>query len=286
MGRRKILTEVRFCACNCGGTFECKINSKQRFIQGHNLRVKNPLENPESREKMIRSKRGKTLSELGHKPDCKCSICKAKRGECKGENSYWWGKKFSEEQRNLLHKPHGGNSRHRKGKTNEEYFGKEKAAELKEANRRAHIGKKHKVESKQKNQTAGLKNWQNPEYRERQIKAIFEGLKLKPNKPEKFLSSVLQQLFPNEWKYTGDGSVLIGYKNPDFININGQKKIIELFGDYWHGKERTKKSKEKEEQQRAKYFAKYGYLTLIVWEYELKEVKILKEKLSVFNERR
>jgi len=33
--------EKRYCACNCGGTFECKFDSNQRFIPGHNLRLKN-----------------------------------------------------------------------------------------------------------------------------------------------------------------------------------------------------------------------------------------------------
>jgi len=36
----RIPREIRFCECNCGGTFECKINSKQRFINGHNKRGK------------------------------------------------------------------------------------------------------------------------------------------------------------------------------------------------------------------------------------------------------
>lgn len=32
---RKILRESRFCKCGCKQTFECKINSKQQFINGH-----------------------------------------------------------------------------------------------------------------------------------------------------------------------------------------------------------------------------------------------------------
>ena len=40
-----------------------------------------------------------------------------------------------------------------------------------------------------------------------------------------------------EYDFVGDGKIMIGTKNPDFINIK-IKKIIEVFGDYWH----TKKS--------------------------------------------
>jgi len=127
-----------------------------------------------------------------------------------------------------------------------------------------------------------LKQWQNPEYRKRQLKAIIAGSHTKPNKSEKKLRRGLNHLFPGEYKYVGDGSILIGYKNPDFINVNSQKKIIELFGDYWHGEERTGRTKRQEENQRIKHFAKYGYKTLIIWESELENIKQLKEKLLKF----
>lgn len=73
----------------------------------------------------------------------------------------------------------------------------------------------------------------------------------------------------------GDGSVILEGKIPDFININGQKKIIELFGNYWH--------KEGDEQTRKEYFNKYGYETLIIWEEEMKNLENVKNKLINFN---
>lgn len=93
----------------------------------------------------------------------------------------------------------------------------------------------------------------------------------------------LSKLFPNEYKYVGNGSILIGFKNPDFINVKGQKKIIELFGDYWHSKKKTGRTKKQEEFQRVKHFAKYGYKTLIVWESELRDIIVLKKKLIEFH---
>ena len=60
------------------------------------------------------------------------------------------------------------------------------------------------------------------------------------NKSEKLLDNILQQLFSKEYKFVGDGQVIIGWFNPDFININGQKKIIELYGDYWHNRPEMK----------------------------------------------
>jgi hypothetical protein len=124
----------------------------------------------------------------------------------------------------------------------------------------------------------GIERWQDPEYREKQIEAIFKGLKLLPNKPEKFITKLLDKLFSGEWKYTGAGKekkYRIGGKAPDFTNINGQKKIIEFYGDYWH--------KDNNPQDRIDLFAKYGFRTLVIWERELKDPNSLVEKICRFH---
>ncbi len=95
--------------------------------------------------------------------------------------------------------------------------------------------------------------------------------KVQPNKTELELNILLQRLAPNQWKYVGDGEIIIGGKCPDFININGQKKIIELFGDYWHSEEIQKMSVEQHVQERINHFAQYGYQTLIIWEDDLRK---------------
>lgn len=106
---------------------------------------------------------------------------------------------------------------------------------------------------------------------------------IKPNRKEIKLNNLLCSLFPNEYKYVGDGQFFLAGKCPDFININGQKKIIELFGDFWHSKEITGRDREKEEQQRINLFAKYGYKTLIIWERELKNLEKVKQKIIDFH---
>jgi len=107
---------------------------------------------------------------------------------------------------------------------------------------------------------------------------------IKPNKPEKVLIDLLQILFGNSYKYTGDFSYWLGRRNPDFISISN-KKIIELFGDYWHGETITGIKKHDHEKERIKHFKSFGFETLIIWEHELKNIKKLKDKIISFNKR-
>jgi very-short-patch-repair endonuclease len=109
--------------------------------------------------------------------------------------------------------------------------------------------------------------WENDQYRQKQLTSIFKGQRVTPNKLEILLGDMLDSMYPNHWKFVGDGQVIINGKCPDFININGQKKIIELFGDYWH--------KDQDPQDRKDIFKPFGYKTLVIWESELKKRKSL-----------
>lgn len=117
-------------------------------------------------------------------------------------------------------------------------------------------------------------NWQ---------RSLCQGIK--PNKPEKQLIKLLQKLFPNQWKYVGDGSFWLTsngkHVNPDFIHVN-QKKIIEMNGDYWHGEELTGRTQEEEEQQRIDLFAQFDFQTLVIWEHELLELEKVECKILEF----
>jgi very-short-patch-repair endonuclease len=94
------------------------------------------------------------------------------------------------------------------------------------------------------------------------------------NKVEQSLEVILQRLYPDEWKFVGDGQVIIAGKCPDFVNVNGQKKIIEVFGDYWHRGEDPK--------ERAAIFAPFGYRTLVIWEHELRNLASVENRVHAF----
>ena len=116
--------------------------------------------------------------------------------------------------------------------------------------------------------------WSNPKLREERIKSIFNSFNVKPNKLEIKLSKLL-----SNYKFVGDGKIFIAGFVPDFINTNGQKKIIELFGDFWH------RNTQKRDNFRINVFKKYGYQTLIIWEHELKDLNKLKRKILSFNKK-
>lgn len=136
-------------------------------------------------------------------------------------------------------------------------------------------------EGRRKQKISMKRRWEDPVYREKAIKAIMNAIHRKPNKVELKLNKILQQILPGEYKFVGDGKFIIAGRNPDFININGQKKIIELFGDYWHNPKIFPNVLSA--QDRIKLFAKYGYKTLIIQEHELKPIRRLGEKILEFN---
>jgi len=97
----------------------------------------------------------------------------------------------------------------------------------------------------------------------------------KPNNIEKFITSQLLILFGEDYEYVGNFRVWLDGKNPDWINVNGKKKVIEFFGRRWH--------KPEDEQDRKDRYKKFGYDTLIIWSEELKDMEKLKKKLIDFN---
>lgn len=121
-------------------------------------------------------------------------------------------------------------------------------------------------------------NWQTPEIRDYMVKKIMLGNLIKPNKPELQLQSLLNNLYPNDWQYVGDGKVILEGFCPDFINVNGKKQIIELNGDYWHNRQGAAEK----DKRKVKAYKQLGYKTLTVWEHELKNVNKLKNKIERF----
>lgn len=123
-------------------------------------------------------------------------------------------------------------------------------------------------------------HWNNVNYATKMRKKLLQSILVTPNKKEKQLIKLLKGLLPNEYRFVGNGSVIIEKYNPDFINKK-QNKIIELYGDYWHNRPEVKTRDNKKKT----IFEKAGYDLLIVWEKELKNLDKLKQKILCFNKK-
>lgn len=121
--------------------------------------------------------------------------------------------------------------------------------------------------------------WQDEEFKEKTRRTMFEARKITPNIPEKTIIKLLKKILPKEYKFVGDGKVILGGFNPDFINCNGQKKIIEHYGTYWHNRPELIKR----DKKRIRTYKELGYSTLIIWEHELKHLDKVTKKILEFN---
>ena len=164
----------------------------------------------------------------------------------KGENNPMYGKPRSERVRKLISKGNKGLKR-----TDEERM---KMSEVKKGKNHPLYGKHHTEKTKQKISEARRKQIFPRQYTEPEL--IFESICKKHDLP---------------FKYTGDGKFWIENVNPDFIDCNGKKVAVDIFGDYWHDIIRRPNIKYSQTYNgRKEIFKKYGWKLIILWENELK----------------
>lgn len=132
--------------------------------------------------------------------------------------------------------------------------------------------------SAEKSSITKTKQWNNPEFKrnwiENALPKILKSAGTHPNKKEIELDLLLQRLYPKEWKYVGNGEIILFSKSIDWININGKKEIIEFFGEHWHEKG--------DEEKRINYFKQFGWDCLVIWQHELKEENLVVSKVKDF----
>ena len=142
-------------------------------------------------------------------PDCGKSIVRdanrCHRCAVLGKNNPFYGKTHTEETKKKLKLFTKGMIPPQKGKNYEEMYGMEKSQKIKEIIRSVQLGRKHSKEHIRKRLTR-----RTPSSLERKMINIIS----KYNLP---------------YKFVGDGKFFIERKNPDFININGEKIAIEVF---------------------------------------------------------
>lgn len=118
---------------------------------------------------------------------------------------------------------------------------------------------------------------------------MLSARRIKPTKPERQLEAILSKHFP-EFEYNGDGrlGVTLGGLTPDFVNVNGKKDLIEVFGDYYHSAEVIGDDWRRSELGKMMIYNSLGWRCLILWASDLKskpEAEII-EMIRKFHRRR
>lgn len=283
---------------------------KSRVTKKIGKTAKEVWERPGYKEKMSESLRGCCAGEKNHMWGKKLSIegrkklSEAHKGIQAGENHPMFGKHHSNESKQKMSESHNDyqsgeghpmfgrhHSEDSKAKIIAAHLGiplsEEHKKKIGKASKRVWAtideekkkvwrqkigdGNKGKIiskESREKLSKAHKKLWENPEHAKKCL--VFNS----PNKCETKLMNLLDKIYPGEWKFVGDGQVVIDGKCPDFININGRKQIIELYGERWH--------QDDDPQDRINVFKPFGYDTLIIWVKELSNKKRLERTLVTF----
>lgn len=137
---------------------------------------------------------------------------------------------------------------------------------------------RHSQETKLKMSEARKKNWAEGKYDSPEYRLKLSEFQKKQHADPEYRRKIMSSRRPTDveqklidiiakhnlpYKYTGDGSFLIGNLNPDFINTNSEKVAIDIFGDYWHMPE--------EVEERRSIFTEYGWDLIILWGHDLKK---------------
>lgn len=230
---------INYCECGCGGIAK----PGNRLIYHH-----------------VRKDRPSAFKGKKHSDEAKASMSENKKGK------KTWNTGLSKETDERVKQY----SEDKKG-TKRETFSEEWKAALSESKigNKAFLG--HKQSEYQKKRASETHKGRVKS--ELELRNWFISCQTRPNKPETKILELLNELYPNEWEYTGDGTKIIAGKNPDFTHKE-KKLLIEMFGDYWHRGQNP--------EDRINIFKPHGYSTLVIWESELKEDEVVRNKILKF----
>lgn len=150
-------------------------------------------------------------------------------------------------------------------------------------------GRKVSIEGRERMSNAAEKRqkelWANEDYRKMMLPRLREGIKKvqqneeaqrkrfkslvkKPNAPEQIIIDIIAK-HNLPYKYTGNGDFILGGKCPDFINTNGKKEVIEVFGRVFHSPLFTFRKNMPYHQTyegTIAHYNKYGFKCRIFWD--------------------
>ena len=201
---------------------------------------------------------------------------KGKHG-LKGNENPMFGKHPSEETKGKMSEAKRGERNHN--------FGKSRSEETKRKISESERGKKVSEATKKKQSEIGKKRCESKEEREK-LSRMREKVRMPRHhtKPELIFEEICKK-HNLPFHYVGDGQLWIGKRkklNPDFIEANGKKICIEIFGDYWHSLLLNPKLREDATlSYRKGHYKKYGWTSIFLWENDLKRADTEQFVLSV-----
>lgn len=207
------------------------------------------------------------LSE-GHKNKISES-CKGKKKPCSEEHK----KKIGEAMKGCVGWNKGKNiSIEQKRKMSIAHKGKHHSENTKQKLRDMNIGKRLSENTKQK-----ISETRKRLFREGKLKVDSKWSYTKPEL--RFMEICEKHSLP--FKYVGNGQIWINGKNPDFINIDGRKEVVEIFGRYWHSPLSNKNVPyERTYKGTIEHYKEYGFKCKIFWDDELKNEQKVITRLS------
>jgi len=278
------------CECGCGQETKISANTcnkygwakgePRRFLHGHSSRVNNPMAgthpSEETRKKLSAAKMGIPFTEE-HRAKIRSALAGRQTSPgtaFKKGNTINVGHRHTEETKKKMGRAAIG--RVNGPETRKKIGDAHKGVALSEEHRKklSIAGKGRALSAEHKNRIADAHR--NLFLDQAHCEKMGKAWQAKPNKPEMLVMRLLDEMYPGEWKYTGDFSFMINGKNPDFVNCNGQKKCIELFGSYWHEGENP--------QDRVDVFSPFGFETLVIWEHDLKNIGDVANRIMEFHE--
>jgi len=111
--------------------------------------------------------------------------------------------------------------------------------------------------------------WLDPEF----VKKLTDARRKSPNKLELYVLSIIKRHhLPFAYNGNFELGVTIGGMIPDYVNVDGKKQVIEVFGEAFHDPNNTKLeiSYKRTEKGRIEAFKALGFDPLILWEKDIR----------------
>jgi G:T-mismatch repair DNA endonuclease (very short patch repair protein) len=117
--------------------------------------------------------------------------------------------------------------------------------------------------------------------REKNIPIVMRNRFKRPTSLELAFQAIVDK-YNLPYKYVGDGYTFIAGRCPDYLNVNGQKLVVEIFSRWWHDPRINPKVKPQHtEEATVKHYAQYGFRCLIIWEEELEDENKVLSKVGM-----